>query len=74
MIIIWIILGFALISGIASLIFSEKNDPKERAQEAANTATTSAIMSVGCLAHLILSALPLAVAILIVIWVLDGCT
>ena len=74
MTIVWIIVGLAAIFGIGAFIFSDKGDPKERAAEAAGAAAGGAMMGVGCLVQLLLSAIPIDIAILIVLWVLKGCS
>lgn len=72
--IVWIILGVAALFGIGAYILSDKGDPKERATEAVGAAAGGAMMSVGCLLQMIFTAIPIAIAIMIVMWVMKGCS
>jgi hypothetical protein len=71
---LWIIAGVLVAIGIGAYFFSDRANPKEKAKEAAGMAAGSALMGVGCIIQLILSALPIALAILIVLWTMKGCS
>ena len=58
-IVLGIIFGVAVISGIVALLVSKKSDPKERATEAAMMAGAGGLTALGCLLQLILPALML---------------
>lgn len=69
----WIFLGICVAAGIGAMIFSDKSDPKERAAEAAMAAGGTFLAGIGCVLQFVLAAIPIAIAILIVIGVLKGC-
>jgi len=73
MIILYIIFGVAAIFGIGAFIFSRESNPGDRAKEAAGAAVQGALGTAGCFLQMIFSAIPIAIAILIVIFVLRGC-
>lgn len=62
------ILTIAAIFGIGGYIFSDKGNPKERAQEAAGSALAGGVMSLGCLVQLILSAIPALLGFMLIRW------
>jgi len=68
-IVIWIVLGCAAIFGIGAFLFSDKGSPKDRAAEAAGAAAGGAMVGMGCLLELCLSAIPIVIAILIYKWI-----
>jgi len=68
--ILWIILGLAAVVGVGTLIFSRESDPKERAKEAVGAVAGGALLSIGCIIQTILSAIPIAIAILFVLFLL----
>lgn len=70
MTIVWIIVGLAAVFGIIAFICSDKGNPKERASEAVGAAAGGAMLGVGCLVQLVISAIPIVIAILIVRWLL----
>ncbi len=70
--IFWIILVIAGLLGIGTFVFSKKSDPRDRAVEAAGAIAGGAMFGVGCLLQAILSAIPIAIAVLIVLWLLKG--
>jgi len=69
-----VVVGILLAIGIGAYFFSSQQSAKEKAKEAAGMAAGSALMGVGCLVQLLLSAIPIVIALLIFFWVLKGCS
>ena len=74
MIILYIIIGLPVVFGIIAFILSNRSSPKDRAAEAAGAAAGGAMMGLGCVFYMVWAAIPIAIAILIVLWVLKGCS
>ena len=74
MIIIYIILGLAAVFGIGAFIFSDKASPIDRATEAAGAAASGAAVGIGCLLQLVFAAIPIVIAIFIVLFILKSCS
>lgn len=74
MTLVWIILGVAVVAGLFVLFTSNKSDPADRAKDAATAAGVGAAYTAGCFLQMILSAIPIAIAILIVVFVMKSCS
>jgi hypothetical protein len=72
--IIMTILGVAAIFGIATLLFSDKADPKERAVEATAAAAAGAAGTVGCLLQAVLSVLPILLGFFVIGLIVRSCS
>ena len=72
--ILLVVLGVLGLIAIITYFASDRARPKDKAKEAAGMAAGSALMGLGCVIQMILSAVPIAIAILVVLFVLKGCS
>lgn len=72
--ILLIVLGIAAIFGIGTFIFSRETDPAKRTKEATDAAAGGAMLSVGCLIHCLIQAIPFLIGLFLIGLILRSCS
>jgi len=65
------VVGGAVLCGAGAFIGSDEGNSKKRATEAGLAAAAGALGGLGCILQTVLMAIPVAIALLIVLWVLS---